>query len=64
MRFEELREHRPAAYGRTILGALNIRAGFGRGHIYAGTVPAAEVARRRARDKAAKAARKTARGNR
>lgn len=46
-----------SSYGITILLALN---GSGR-HIYEGTVPAAEKARRRAKDKRARAARRIAR---
>lgn len=44
-------------YQRRILAALNLTGK----HIYAGTVPAAEKARRRAADKAARKARKAAR---
>lgn len=44
-------------FQRAILAALNTTGK----HIYGGTVPAAEKARRRRRDKAARAARRVAR---
>lgn len=59
----------PNPFQRRILAALNVArfpslngpATVSVGHIYAGTVPAAEVARRRARNKAARRARAAAR---
>ena len=53
----------PNPAGMQMLEALNIRAMFSGQHIYAGTVPAHVIKRRRAKDKAAKAARKIARRN-
>jgi hypothetical protein len=48
----------PSPYGRHILVALNLLNGYGRKHIYGGTVPPAEAHRRLKAAKAAKAARK------
>lgn len=61
MKFEDLAKGLAPSWGRTILVALNHRAIVAGGHIYAGTVPAGVVAKRRARDKAARAARRIAR---
>lgn len=46
-----------------ILHALNVRERAHRGHMYEGTVPDAEKAKRRAKDKAARAARRVQRRN-
>ena len=46
----------PSRFQRTILGALQAK------HVYAGTVPAAEIARRRAANKVARASRRQNRG--
>ena len=51
----------PNPYARRILAALNVKALYQGGHIYAGTVPAAEKARRRKANKAARVARRVAR---
>lgn len=56
----ELNSSKIANFQKRILFALNSRGG----HIYAGTVPAAEVARRRKRNKMARVSRRINRSHR